>query len=174
MPDSDRKTCDRLLSAGLLAVVMPSVLGERTWSDRRSDSRENLAWNSRLDTGNKIFVFSGQFWFRRARRDFLSLLILGAFIGGIFAMAAEFFLGLDVGYMNNFVLLAMAGVLYSSRACAPHFGIILLFEMSGSVNQMLSLAIVSVSAYIAATLLKSPPIYDSLLERILEGAKSGT
>ena len=41
--------------------------------------------------------------------------------------------------------------------------------MSGSVSQMLSLAIVSVAAYITATLLKSEPIYESLLGRILAG-----
>ena len=34
---------------------------------------------------------------------------------------------------------------------------------------MLSLAIVAVAAYITATLLKSEPIYESLLGRILEG-----
>ena len=33
---------------------------------------------------------------------------------------------------------------------------------------MLSLAVVSVAAYITATLLKSEPIYESLLERILQ------
>ena len=41
--------------------------------------------------------------------------------------------------------------------------------MSGSVSQMLSLAIVSVAAYIPAHLLKSEPIYESLLVRILNG-----
>ena len=60
------------------------------------------------------------------------------------------FLGLDPVYINNFVLLAMAG--YLQRVVrAPITGIILLFEMSGSVSQMLSLAIVSVAAYITAT-----------------------
>ena len=34
---------------------------------------------------------------------------------------------------------------------------------------MLSLAIVSVAAYITATLLRSEPIYDSLLAGILDG-----
>ena len=53
----------------------------------------------------------------------------------------------------------------------PVTGIILLFEMSGSVSQMLSLAVVSVVAYITATLLKSEPIYESLLNRLLDGQK---
>ena len=37
---------------------------------------------------------------------------------------------------------------------------------------MLSLSIVSVTAYIVATLLRSAPIYESLLERILTAQKS--
>lgn len=77
-------------------------------------------------------------------------------------------IGIDPVYINNFVLLAMAGY-FTAIVRAPITGIILLFEMSGSVSQMLSLAIVSVAAYITATLLKSEPIYDSLLGRLLEG-----
>ena len=46
-------------------------------------------------------------------------------------------------YINNFVLLSMAGF-FTAIVRAPITGIILLFEMSGSVSQMLSLAIVSV------------------------------
>ena len=76
--------------------------------------------------------------------------------------------GLDPAYINNFVLLAMAGF-FTAIVRAPVTGIILLFEMSGSVSQMLSLAIVSVAAYITATLLRSEPIYESLLNRLLDG-----
>ena len=85
-----------------------------------------------------------------------------------FAMAAVQLFGLDPMYINNFVLLAMAGF-FTAIVRAPITGIILLFEMSGSVSQMLSLAVVSVAAYITATLLRSEPIYESLLGRILEG-----
>lgn len=40
--------------------------------------------------------------------------------------------------------------------------------MTGSVSQMLSLSVISIVAYIVATLMKSKPIYESLLERLLE------
>ncbi len=75
--------------------------------------------------------------------------------------------GLDPIYINNFILLAMAGY-FTAIVRAPITGIILLFEMSGSVSQLLSLSVVSVTAYIVATLLKSEPIYESLLDRILQ------
>ncbi|MBT2146457.1 chloride channel protein [Clostridioides difficile] len=70
-------------------------------------------------------------------------------------------------YVNNFVLLAMAGY-FTAIVRAPLTGIILIFEMTGSVSQMLSLSVISIVAYIVATLMKSKPIYESLLERLLE------
>lgn len=78
--------------------------------------------------------------------------------------------GLDPMYMNNFVLLAMAGF-FTAIVRAPITGIILLFEMSGSVSQMLSLALVSVTAYVTATLVRSEPIYESLLANLLRREK---
>ena len=102
---------------------------------------------------------------------FFPLLILGAMIGGAFAMIGTQWFGLQQQYINNFVLLAMAGF-FTAIVRAPLTGIVLLFEMSGSVSQMLSLSIVSVTAYIVATLLRSAPIYESLLERILTAQKS--
>ena len=78
---------------------------------------------------------------------------------------------MDAVYINNFVVLAMAGY-FSAIVRAPLTGIILIFEMTGSLTQMLSLSIVSIIAYIVATLLESKPIYESLLERLLEKQKA--
>ena len=101
---------------------------------------------------------------------FFPLLILGAMVGGIFSMTGTEIFGLDPMYMNNFVLLAMAGF-FTAIVRAPITGIILLFEMSGSVSQMLSLALVSVTAYVTATLVRSEPIYESLLANLLRREK---
>lgn len=154
-------------TAGVLAVWMPSVLG----------SGHNLI--ELLTDGDMLlkmavtvlvvkFLFSAvSFGSGAPGGIFFPLLILGALIGGIFAMTGVQYLGLPDIYINNFVLLAMAGF-FTAIVRAPMTGIILLFEMSGSVSQFLSLTIVSVTAYVVATLLRSEPIYDSLLERILK------
>ena len=42
------------------------------------------------------------------------------------------------------------------------------FEMTGSLNHLLSIAIVTIVAYVVADLLKSKPIYESLLENLLK------
>ena len=40
---------------------------------------------------------------------FFPLLVLGGFIGGVFATVGVQYFGMDVVYINNFVLLSMAG-----------------------------------------------------------------
>ena len=50
---------------------------------------------------------------------------------------------------------------------APITGTILITEMTGSFSHLLSLAIVSIVAYIVADIFSSKPIYESLLEKIL-------
>lgn len=154
-------------AAGVLGLYMPSVLGS---------GHELIVslTDGEMVLGLVILTFIVKFIFSAVSFGsgapggiFFPLLILGAMIGGIFAMTGVQFFGLDPVYINNFVLLAMAGY-FTAIVRAPITGIILLFEMSGSVSQMLSLAIVSVTAYIIATLLRSEPIYESLLDRILK------
>ncbi len=88
-------------------------------------------------------------------------------IGGAFANISVDYLGLDPIYINNFILLAMAGY-FTAIVRAPVTGIILIFEMTGSLNHLLSIAIVTIVAYVVADLLKSKPIYESLLENLLK------
>ncbi|WP_027628037.1 H(+)/Cl(-) exchange transporter ClcA [Ruminiclostridium cellobioparum] len=98
---------------------------------------------------------------------FLPLLSIGALIGGIYGLAMVNLFNMDSNYINSFIVLAMAGY-FTAVVRAPITGIILITEMTGSFNHLLSLAIVSVTAYIVADLLGSKPIYESLLERILQ------
>ena len=156
------------LAAGMTGLVMPSVLG--SGGDLIVDlTGGEMAIGLVAVTFLVKFLFSAvSFGSGAPGGIFFPLLVLGALLGGLFAMAGVEFFGLDAVYVNNFVLLSMAGF-FTAIVRAPITGIILLFEMSGSVSQMLSLAVVSVAAYITATLLKSEPIYESLLGRILDG-----
>ena len=152
--------------AGASDAVGP---GKRQQFDRFPDGRGNGPYAGPSDVCGQNFFFQAvSFGSGAPGGIFFPLLILGALIGGAFAMAGVEFFGMDPGYINNFVLLSMAGF-FTAIVRAPITGIILLFEMSGSVSQMLSLAIVSVVAYITATLVKSEPIYESLLNRLIAG-----
>lgn len=156
-------------AAGVMGLMMPSVLG--SGQDLITDLTEgNMILTLVIITFIVKLLFSAvSFGSGAPGGIFFPLLVLGALCGGIFAMTGTELFGLDPVYVNNFVLLSMAGF-FTAIVRAPITGIILLFEMSGSVNQMLSLAVVSVVSYITATMLRSEPIYESLLGRILEGS----
>lgn len=167
--------------AGVFGLVLPEVLGSGGGLIVSLTNGEMVLQTVVLIFVMKFLFSAVSFGSGAPGGIFFPLLILGAMQGGIFAMTGVEFFGLDPVYINNFVLLAMAGY-FTAIVRAPITGIILLFEMSGSVSQMLSLALVSVTAYIVATLLRSEPIYESLLGRILAkqekrpaaGIKSGS
>ena len=153
--------------AGILGFTAPELLGS-------GHALIEYLTNTDVMLGTVLFILIGRFIFSAVSFGsgapggiFFPLLVLGGFIGGTFATVGVQFFGLDAMYINNFVLLAMAGY-FAAIVRAPLTGIILIFEMTGSLSQMLSLSIVSIVAYIVATLLKSKPIYESLLERLLE------
>lgn len=101
---------------------------------------------------------------------FFPLLVLGALTGAIYSSALVSLLGFQEGYMENFIILAMVGY-FSAIVRAPITGSILITEMTGSLSHLLSLSLMSMVAYVTADSLKSDPIYESLLERILKNNK---
>lgn len=155
------------LTAGVLGLVMPSVLGSGSGLIVSLTKGEMVLGMVVLTLIAKFLFSAVSFGSGAPGGIFFPLLILGALLGAVFAMTGAEFFGLDPVYINNFVLLGMTGF-FTAIVRAPLTGIILLFEMSGSISQMLSLSIVSVTAYIVATLMRSEPIYDSLLKRILK------
>lgn len=100
---------------------------------------------------------------------FLPLLAVGALIGNIYGVAMTQVFPLDRAYIDTFIILGMAGY-FTAVVRAPITGIILITEMTGSFSHLLSLAVVSVIAYIVADVVGSKPIYEALLERILKNS----
>ena len=96
---------------------------------------------------------------------FFPLLVLGSLVGALFGKLAIEFLGVDSQYYINFLLLGMVGM-FTGIVRAPVTGIVLIVEMSGSLTQMLALALVAVCAFLMADLLGSKPVYESLLENL--------
>ena len=155
------------LLAGVLGFTVPELLGS---GNNMVTSITSGEWT----LGVLLLLFVGKFLFSAVSFGsgapggiFFPLLVLGSLIGGAFGTAGVEFFGLDPSDVNNFVLLSMAGY-FTAIVRAPLTGIILIFEMTGSVSQMLSLSIVSIVAYIVANWLRSDPIYESLLDAILK------
>lgn len=97
---------------------------------------------------------------------FFPLLVIGALIGAIYVSILTNFLGFGPAYVNNFIIFGMVGY-FTAIVRAPITGIILILEMTGSFTHMLSLTIVSITAYIVANLMNSEPVYESLLTSFL-------
>lgn len=135
------------LTAGVLGLVMPSVLGSGSGLIVSLTKGEMVLGMVVLTLVVKFLFSAVSFGSGAPGGIFFPLLILGALLGAVFAMTGAEFFGLDPVYINNFVLLGMTGF-FTAIVRAPLTGIILLFEMSGSISQMLSLSIVSVTAYI--------------------------
>lgn len=101
---------------------------------------------------------------------FFPMLILGAYIGAIYGTVVIGMTGIESFYLVNFITISMAGF-FTAIVRAPITGILLIAEMTGTFEHFLSLAVVCIISYLVAHLLKSEPIYESLLGRIL--AKNG-
>ena len=155
-----------LLISAVLGIVLPQTLG---------GGNELI---TSLFTGNPsltilVILIFVKFLFTMACYGsgapggiFLPLLAIGALIGNVYGITLVHFVHFDSMYINNFIILAMAGY-FTAVVRAPITGIILLTEMTGSFSQLLSLSVVSIVAYIMADILASKPIYESLLEKFL-------
>ena len=117
------------------------------------DTAENLA-KSIAKKGHSVVFGAGKYG------------VMGATARGVTAENGTL-IGVSPEFFNNFIILSMAGY-FTAIVRAPITGIILITEMTGSFTHLLSLTIVSIIAYIVADMLKSPPIYDSLLENLLQ------
>lgn len=98
---------------------------------------------------------------------FFPLLILGAYVGAIFGGITMNLFSLPEDLLTQFIILGMAG-LFAGIVRAPITGIILITEMTGNMHRFLDIAVVSIIAYVVANIVKSKPIYTSLLDNILQ------
>lgn len=101
------------------------------------------------------------------------LCIIGAYIGAIFGEVFINPLGLGPEFYEEFVVIGMAG-LFASIVRAPITGIVLVYELTGNMNNILPIATVSLISYAVANLIGVTPFYESLLERITNPESSKT
>lgn len=154
------------LLAGVLGYLLPQVVGS---------GHDMIRLITDSDTAFKLimilligkFIFSIiSFGSGAPGGIFFPLLVIGAYIGAAYGhiMIAQF--GIDSQYFVNFIIIAMAGY-FSAIVRAPITGIILITEMTGSFSHMLAIATVAIVAYITAELIGSVPVYEGLLDRIV-------
>lgn len=159
------------LLSGILAFTLPDILGG---GDGLVENliEGNYSLNFLFVLLVSKFLFSAICFGSGAPGGiFFPLLVMGCLIGGIYANLAVEFFHVDPAFINNFVLLSMAGF-FTAIVRAPMTGIILIFEMTGSLTHLFAISLITIVAYIVADLLKSAPIYDSLLENLLSKSEN--
>lgn len=153
------------LCAGVLGLVYPGVLGG-------GHPLTEVLLSNTLTLGALCLLLAAKFGFSMLSFGsgapggiFLPLLILGAAVGSVYSRLGVP-LGLDAHFLQNCILLGMAGA-FSAIVRAPVTGIVLISEMAGGFSHLLSLSIVSFAAYLVPDLLACRPVYDLLLDRLL-------
>ena len=147
----------------ILLRVMPEVLGGGHHLLEFIDPSTSLSLLIVLLTVKFFFSFIS-FGSGAPGGIFFPLLVEGSLFGAIFALIMIKAGLLDEAFFFHFVILAMAAF-FTAIVRAPITGIILIFEMTGSLANLLPLLLCSISSYIVAEYFKCPPIYESLLEK---------
>lgn len=94
------------------------------------------------------------------------LCILGTYIGAVIGAVSINTLGLGNEFYEEFVVIGMAGF-FASIVRSPITGIVLVYELTGNMNNILPLATVSLISYATANFIGVNPFYEILLERII-------
>lgn len=155
------------LCAGVLGFVFPAVLGGGHPLVAQISAGGITLWSLCLLVAVKFLFSMISFGSGAPGGIFLPLLVMGALIGGIYFTAAQSWLNIPDTLLANFIILGMAGY-FSAIVRAPITGIVLISEMTGSFSHLLTLSIVSLFAYLIPDMIQCRPIYDQLLERLLE------
>lgn len=154
------------VAAGILAFVLPSILGGGVpMVERMTSGSFTIAVALLLLAAKFIFsIFS--FSSGVPGGILMPMIVIGALIGNAFGLMGTELFGLPAALTQNFIIFAMAG-LFGAIVRAPLTGIVLVCEMTAAYDQFLPLIITTLSAYLMARLLRAKPVYDQLLDRDL-------
>jgi len=96
---------------------------------------------------------------------FLPILTLGALAGALFGQALVEMHLMEAGLLPSLMVIGMAGY-FGAISKAPFTAIVLVAEMVGSLDHLVSMALVVLIAYLVVDSLGGAPIYESLLVRM--------
>lgn len=96
---------------------------------------------------------------------FLPILTLGALLGFGFGLGINQLGFISTAALINFLVLGMAGY-FGAISKAPLTAMILVTEMVGDFRQLMTIAVVTLVAYIVMDLLKGEPIYEAMLAKL--------
>ncbi len=157
--------------SGAVGLVLPQVLcGGHTMSELLLSEHPEIGYILLLLVCKFLFgVIS--FACSAPGGTLYPLCVLGAYIGAAIGAVSIDALDLGTQFYEEFVVIGMAGF-FSAIVRSPITSIVLVYELTGNMNNILPLAVVSLTSYSLANLIGVSPLYESLLERITSGKPS--
>lgn len=157
-----------LLVALPVGLVLPDVLGGgETLIGRAEYAADTLGMVVLLLVAKMLFT-AYSFGCGIPGGIFMPILAIGTLTGSAYALVADA-IGLPLHYRAVLAVCGMAGVLAASVR-TPLTSILLTAEMTGSLAHLLPVASVVILAIFTADALRTPPIYEALLDRALAPA----
>lgn len=95
----------------------------------------------------------------------LPLVVMGALIGNIYGICVTDITTIPSVFVANYTVLGVAS-LFAGVVRAPITGIVLAFELTGSLDSLLAASLVSIVAYVTSDLIGIDAFYEHLLGRI--------
>lgn len=157
---------------GLGLVYVPeAVSGGDTLAQSMLDGRELAFWTLALYLALRFCTGPLSYSAGSPGGLFAPMLALGTLGGVFFARLAELS-GVPIGADTRVTLMiaGMAG-LFAASVRAPFTGIVLVMEMCAITTVSISMVVTAAFAVIVAAALRSPPVYDSLREQMLDGER---
>lgn len=156
------------LMAGVAAFVAPELLcgGDAILEHLEADQQA-------LTFAAVLFLLVGKYFFTcvcfssgAPGGTLLPLVIMGSLVGALMGMCVVGYAGMPFSYLNNFILLGVAGM-FAASVRAPVTAVVLCFELTGTLDNLLAATAVSLVAYVTANMLKVDPFYEHLLGGLL-------
>ncbi|MDR3199967.1 MAG: ClC family H(+)/Cl(-) exchange transporter [Spirochaetales bacterium] len=161
------KPVPAFLAAGALVFVLPEILGSGNGLVSGSlAGRWGLAALCGL-LAAKLFFTALSYGSGAPGGIFFPLLVMGSVLGRLYGGGLVSFAGFESAYMANFIVLGMAA-LFTAVVRAPLTAVILVSEMTGSLSHLIPLIAVCAIAHATAQSLKTKPIYDEFLDRVVK------
>ncbi|MDP4153661.1 MAG: ClC family H(+)/Cl(-) exchange transporter [Bacillota bacterium] len=160
------RPCIALLIALPCGIFLPQVLGGGSNLIKLAETADRGFAILSVYLGIKFLFTCTSFGSGTPGGIFMPILSIGALSGSLVGLVAMHF-GLPANYIPDFAVCGMAGAL-SGSVKAPVTSILLAAEMTGSLVHLLPVAACSFIALFLSGILKVTPIYEALLERIVE------
>ncbi|VBB07832.1 chloride channel voltage gated [Lucifera butyrica] len=155
-----------LIAGGIAGFILPEILGG-------GNTLVGVISRGQFDLSMLLILLAVKFLYTMLSYGsgvpggiFLPLLVIGALTGEAFSRILVI-AGVKPDYHTTFIILAMAAY-FTAIVKAPVTGSVLITEMTGSFRHLPELITICMIAYVTADFVKAEPIYESLLERMLQ------